>query len=164
MPRITLLLCLLCFALPAQASAVKSALSGAELRGAATFRFAGFPLYQARLYTQRGAPLDWAADFGLELTYMRDLTEYDLVEGTLREIARTAGSQPPRGQLSRCFRDVRRGDTYLAVSAGPDQLRFWHNGEQVCTLRHPGIRTGFMAIFLGDNTRSKSFTRDLRGE
>jgi len=164
MRRLLLIAATLLVPLSAQASIVKSVLPGAELRGAATFRFVGFPLYEARLFTKSGAPLDWNKDFGLELKYMRNLTEYDLVEGTMRELKRTGAALPLRGQLEQCFDDVRKGDRYFAVSKGQDQIGFWHNGKRVCTLSHPQIKTRFMAIFLGENTRSKSFTRKLKGE
>ncbi|KPD10562.1 hypothetical protein [Phaeobacter sp. 11ANDIMAR09] len=164
MRRLLLIAATLLVPLSAQASTVKSALPGAELRGAATFRYVGFPLYEARLFTKSGAPLDWNKDFGLELKYMRNLTEYDLVEGTMRELKRTGAALPLRGQLEQCFDDVRKGDRYFALSKGQDQIGFWHNGKRVCTLSHPQIKTRFMAIFLGENTRSKSFTRKLKGE
>ncbi|MGR3734725.1 hypothetical protein [Pseudophaeobacter sp.] len=164
MRRLLLIAATLLVPLSAQASTVKSALPGAELRGVATFRYVGFPLYEARLFTQSGAPLDWNKDFGLELKYMRNLTEYDLVEGTMRELKPTGAALPLRGQLEQCFDDVRKGDRYFAVSKGQDQIGFWHNGKRVCTLSHPQIKTRFMAIFLGENTRSKSFTRKLKGE
>jgi len=147
-----------------QATTVKSALPGAELRGVATFRYVGFPLYEARLFTKSGAPLDWSKDFGLELKYLRNLSEYDLVESTMRELKRTGVALPLRRQLKQCYNDVRKGDRYVAVSKGQNQIEFWHNGERVCMLRHPQIKTRFMAVFLGENTRSKSFTRKLKGE
>lgn len=148
----------------ALASTITSALPGAELRGAATFRYVGFPLYEAQLYTRSGAPLDWSKDFALELKYMRDLTGKDLVEGTMRELNRTGVDLPVRGQLEKCFRDVSKGDRYVAVSSGKNQIGFWLNGNRVCTLSYPEIKTYFMAIFLGEDTRSSSFTRKLKGE
>lgn len=148
----------------ASASPVTSALPGAEQRGAAIFRIVGLPIYRARLFTQDGGALDWSADFGLELEYLRNLTDADLIENTMREFRRTGTALPVRGQLERCFNDVRKGDRYVAVSNGPNKIRVWHNGRRVCTLAYPHIKTRFMAIFLGDNTRSKSFTRRLRGE
>lgn len=148
----------------AQASTVEAALPDAELRGTATFRFVGLPIYEARLFTEAGAPLDWNKDFGLELKYLRSLSERDLVESTMREFKRTGDAVPMRDQLERCFNDVRKGDRFFAVSKGQNQIGFWHNGKRVCTLSHPQIKTRFMAIFLGENTRSKSFTRKLKGE
>ncbi|MEY8120932.1 hypothetical protein AB9F26_22430, partial [Falsihalocynthiibacter sp. BN13B15] len=69
-----------------------------------------------------------------------------------------------REQLGQCFDDVSKGDQYLAVSRGQDQIGFWRNGMRVCTLTHPQLKQQFMAIFIGQNTRSKAFTRKLKGE
>lgn len=148
----------------AQASTIQSALPNAELRGAATFRFVGLPIYEARLYTKSGAPLDWNRDFGLELKYLRSLSEAELVDSTLKEIQRMGAALPIRDQLQLCFDDVGKGDRYTAVTQGQNKISFWLNGNRTCTLSHPQISTRFMAIFLGENTRSKAFTRQLKGE
>jgi len=138
--------------------------NGAEQRGAAAFRFLGFQIYTARLFTKGGLPLDWSQDFGLELTYKRNLSQSDLVEATLREMDRMGNALPIRGQLENCYQAVRSGYTYLAVSNGPDQLTFWRNDVAVCTLSHAGIKTRFMEIFLGENSRSERFTQALLGQ
>lgn len=148
----------------ARSSPLETALAGAELRGSATFRILGLPFYDARLFTKAGEPLDWSSDFALELNYRRALSQFDLVQGTLRELERTGSALPARSQLEGCFQGVRKGDSYLAVSNGQNELGFWRNGKQSCTLAYPKIKTRFMAIFLGENTRSKSFTRQLKAE
>lgn len=147
-----------------QSLAVQSVLPEAQLRGEATFRYLGFALYQARLFTPEGAPLDWDAEFALELTYLRDVSAEDLVNGTLTELERTGSALPRREALAACFDDVTDGDRYAAITRGPDRILFLRNGSAACTLDHPGIKTGFMAIFLGENTRSGRFTRQLLGE
>lgn len=164
MPRILLLLGLLFCPVIAQAVPVSSAFPGAELRGQATLRFLGLPLYQARFYTREGRALDWSEDMALELTYLRKVTETDLVKATLREFDRTGAPLPVRDQLLQCYDDVDRGDRYLAVSNGPDEIMFWRNDRRMCTLSHPGIKERFMAIFVGDRSRSPVFTRKLRGQ
>mgnify|MGYP005998115273 CR=1 FL=1 len=156
--------CLLaCLPLIALASSVPSAFPEGKQRGVATFRYLGFSLYEARLYTNSGAAFDWSKDFALELNYLRNLTEYDLIESTMRELERTGASLPIRKQLKACFADVRKGDTYLALTRGPSVIRFWLNGKPTCTLKHPQVKARFMGIFLGNNSRSKSFTRKLKG-
>ncbi len=160
------LLALVMMALPtlAAASPLTKALPDGVQRGAASYRFIGVPLYDARLFTRAGAAFVWNEDFALELTYKRNLTQFDLVEGTLREMARIGASLPARAKLEVCYRAVRKGDRYLAVTLGANRIAFWLNDARTCTLNHPQIKRGFMAVFLGDNSRSKSFTRKLRGE
>lgn len=152
-------------AMPAlsQSKTVSGALPGAEVRGAATFRFLGLPLYKAKLFTIGGAPLDWGKDFAIELTYQRNLSQNDLVEGTLRELKRIGGALPIEAKLQACFKAVAKGDRYLAISAGQNAIGFWRNGKRTCTLKHANIKSRFMGIFVGPNTRSKSFTNALKG-
>ena len=85
------------------------------------------------------------------------------VSGGLR--LRAPGRALPRREaLATCFDDVTEGDRYAAITRGPDRILFLRNGSAACTLDHPGIKTGFMAIFLGENTRSGRFTLQLKGE
>lgn len=150
-------------AIIAHASPVGSILPSAEQRGEATFRFLGIPMYKARLYTDGGRAFDWQQDFALDLTYQRNLTEYDLVVSTLREINQLGQTPTVRDQLIRCFDDVASGDSYLAVTDRADRIVLWRNGRSVCISSHPQIKRYFMSIFLDENTRSAKFTRNLRG-
>ncbi len=145
------------------ASPVFGALGDAELRGQATYRFLGLPLYDAQLFTPGGAPLDWNRDFGLELRYRHNLTKKALVSSSMDEMERIGRAAPVRDQFEACFRSVRKGDRYLAVSQGPNRVGFWLNGQKTCTMSYPGIKRSFMSIFLGENTRSAAFTQALRG-
>ena len=146
------------------ASPLTSELTDPELRGSSTFRFLGLPIYDARLYTPGGAPFSWSEDFGLQLTYRKTIAKKALVDSTLDEMARQGNPAPTKSKLAACMRPVSKGDSYLAISKGPDQVEFWLNGVQTCTLSSPGIKRSFMSIFLGNDTRSASFTRQLKGQ
>ncbi len=164
MHRLLLPLVLLAASVLAQPSPAQAAFPGASERGTAVYRHLGLPIYSARLLTKGGAALNWEEDFALELRYLRNFTQYDLVESTLREIDRTGGVRPGREQLNSCFKDVQKGDRFLAVTEGANRITFRLNGSQTCTLSQPGISRSFMAIFLGENSRSARFTRKLRGQ
>ncbi|UWQ90471.1 hypothetical protein K3727_17105 [Rhodobacteraceae bacterium M382] len=164
MPRLFVILALLCAPALSQASAIEASLSDATLRGKAVFRFIGLPIYEARLFTPAGAPLDWKQNFGIELKYLRQISKKDLVASTMDELGRTGARLPIQDQLSRCFDDVAKGDRYLAITRGPDQIDFWRNDVPACSLGYRQISKRFMAIFVGENTRSASFTRKLKGE
>ncbi|EBA16397.1 hypothetical protein RSK20926_21769 [Roseobacter sp. SK209-2-6] len=160
----SLLICLCLAPVGAAASQASILPQGAKRRGEAAFRFLGFQIYKARLFTQAGELQDWSQDFGLELTYQHQLSQSDLVEATMREMTRMGNALPIRDQLQKCYQPVGVGDTYLAVSDGPDHLTFWRNGVKACTLTQKDIKTHFMSIFLSDNSRSASFTRTLLGQ
>lgn len=145
------------------AAPLPDALRDPKLLGSSTFRFLGLPIYDAKLYTPGGAAFSWNEDIGLQLTYRKNLAQKALVESTLDEMARQGNPAPTEAQLEVCFQTVSKGDTYLAISEGPDKVGFWRNGDQTCTLSSPGIKRSFMSIFLGNNTRSARFTRQLKG-
>lgn len=135
-----------------------------EQRGEATFRWLGLPVYDARLFTYGGQALSWQQDFSLELTYQRRLTRENLTSSTQSEMQRLGFKSPAKPVLSGCFGDVKPGDKFYALTQGPDQIRFSLNGSKRCTLRHPDIRTGFMSIFLSQNSRSPGFSRRLKND
>ncbi|MDA7965384.1 hypothetical protein [Ruegeria sp.] len=145
------------------ASPLSNHLSDPKLLGSSTFRFLGLPIYDARLYTPGGAPFNWSEDFGLELTYRRNIKKMALIDSTLEEMDRQGNSLPIRSELESCFQTITPGDRYLAISQGPDRVSYWFNGKMACTIAHRGIKRAFMSIFLGDRTRSASFTRQLKG-
>ena len=51
---------------------------------------------------------------------------------------------------------------YATFPSG-DIAAFDLNGRKLCSLNYSDIARSFMEIFLGENTRSASFTRALRG-
>lgn len=143
---------------------VEVQLDAPKVRGEATFRFLGFPVYQARLFTPAGQAFNWDQEFGLELTYLRRVSEDTIVNSTLDELDRIGEPMAVEAQLQKCFEPVQKGDTYLAVTEGENRVTIWFNGLRTCTLTHPKAKFRFMSIFLGDDTRSASFTRRLKGE
>ena len=146
------------------ASPITQTLSDAQLKGSATFRFLGVPVYDAKLFTPQGDAFNWNEDFGIQLTYRKNLKQRALVESTLDEMARQGNAAPTPGQLEQCFQGVSRGDNYVAISEGANKVGFWRNGQKTCTLSYPGAKRAFMSIFLGNDTRSASFTRQLKGQ
>lgn len=146
------------------ASPITQMVTDAQLRGSATFRFLGVPIYDAKLFTPKGAALRWDEDFGLQLTYRKTLKQKALVNSTLQEIARQGTPAPTQSQLEQCFQAVAKGDSYIAISEGPNKVGFWRNGQRTCTLTYPDAKRAFMSIFLGSDTRSASFTQQLKGQ
>ncbi len=146
------------------ASVITQEVKDAQLKGSATFRFLGVPIYDAKLYTPGGAAFSWSDDFGLQLTYRKNLKQKALVESTLEEMARQGNPAPTQAQLEQCFQAVSKGDSYIAISEGANKVGFWRNGQKTCTLSYTGAKRSFMSIFLGDNTRSASFTSQLKGQ
>ena len=146
------------------AAPIPGGLKNPQELGTATFRFLGLQLYDAKLYTPGGAAFNWDDDFGLKLTYRKSFKQKALVGSTLEEMARQGNPAPTPAQLEQCVQAVDKGDSYLAVSNGPDEVDFWRNGSKTCSLSYPGAKRAFMSIFLGSDSRSASFTRQLKGQ
>ncbi|PSL20230.1 chalcone isomerase family protein [Shimia abyssi] len=138
----------------------------AEL-GSGDFRWLGFKVYEAQLYTQQGKGFRWERPFALQLDYARKVRARVLLKASLEELERMEGAREDHleigAKLSVCFRDVRPGDRVVAAPKSADQLEFWVNGAQTCTLRHAGIRARYLGIWLSDQARDQSLAKRLRG-
>ncbi|WP_126976016.1 chalcone isomerase family protein [Frigidibacter oleivorans] len=136
--------------------------------GAATLRWLGLPVYEGRLYTARGQEFDWTRPMALELHYLRGFSREDMLDATRAELERLEGPRPDHDALvealAPCFRQVGRGDRFVAAMPAPDRLTFWFNGAPTCDIARPGIGPRFLSIWLSDNSRSASLSRQLRGE
>ena len=157
--------------LPAVAEAdtvARATVADARLLGAATMRFVGIQLYDARLYTPGGAAFDWAAPMALQLDYKRNFSRAELTAATVREMRRMEGARPDHSSIGQmvdaCFRDVGPGDQFVAVGSSDDEVSLWFNGTRTCTLAHAGIKQRFMGIWLSERSRSPHQSQRLRGE
>lgn len=135
-------------------------------RGSAEYRFLGQTLYQAALYTPEGQSLNWDSPAGLALSYQRDFSGRTLMRASMAELRRMEGKADDHAEIEKgladCFRDVEKGDRYLAVAVSPDDLEFWLNGENTCTLSGQQWAERFMAIWVSDQSRDQRSARLLR--
>ncbi|MGY6411698.1 MAG: chalcone isomerase family protein [Alkalilacustris sp.] len=135
--------------------------------GSATLNFFGFTVYRGRLFTEDGRAFTPGEPVALELVYNRNFTAEQMLDTTRSELARV---EPGReGQdalvetLAGCFRDVGRGDQFLAASESPDRLRLWLNGALTCDVEGDEIGKRFLSIWLSENSRFPRLSRQLRG-
>lgn len=77
----------------------QDSLPGAQVIGSGEFRKYGFDVYSARLWST-SRPLASDQPFALELIYQRNISREDLVNASVREIKRLAGSTVSDGQLA----------------------------------------------------------------
>lgn len=126
-----------------------------------------FHIYDAELRVA-GSDFTWDHPFALTLTYARKISEEDLVEASLSEIARIEDKQIDaveylRTPLAECFADVREGDQITGHSLNINKAEFYFNGQQTCTLEAPGASKAFFSIWLGDKTMDPDRSRELLG-
>ena len=171
MPKAAVFALLLLAALPARANdgsaLISQIVDSPEMRGEATFRWLGLPLYTARLYTPRGQALTWTRPIALQLIYARNISRQALVDATVSELERLEGSQADHAvigeKFATCFRDVGDGDQFVAVSEARDEVKLYFNGALACSVRHDDLSARFLNIWLSDNSRSPNLSRQLRG-
>ena len=171
MRKLALIAVLLLAATPLRAldgaAVVAKVFGGAQMRGEATFRWLGLPLYTARLFTPGGGALSWANPVGLELVYARNISRQSLVDATVSELERLEGSRADHGVIGQklvpCFRDVAEGDQFVATTTSADEVQLFFNGARTCRVSHENLGERFLNIWLSDNSRSPALSRQLRG-
>lgn len=135
--------------------------------GSATLNFFGFTVYRGRLFTENGRAFTPGEPVALEIVYNRNFTADQMRDTTRSELARVEPGRSDQdalvGRLADCFRDVARGDQFLAASETPDRLRLWLNGTQTCDVQGDQVGKRFLAIWLSENSRFPRLSRQLRG-
>ena len=170
---------LVCVALPAMAATgatprapaeVASALPAADLIGAATMRFVGFEIYEARLWAAPGfAAADYPEHaFALELRYARNLDGEAITERSLTEMRRVGSfdrtqERAWREQLARAIPDVKAGDRLTGLRDAKGATRFFANGRQTAVITDPEFSRLFFGIWLSPQTSEPALRRDLIG-
>ena len=150
-----------------RASTVIPGLENPSEIGSATLSFFGFTIYRGRLFTENGRDFVPDAPAALEIVYNRSFTAEQMRDTTRDELTRVEpgrdGQDALVERLAGCFRDVSRGDRFLAASEGPDRLRLWLNGTLTCDVEGDEVGKRFLAIWLSDNSRFPRLSRQLRG-
>ena len=152
-----LMLSQLAMALPAELASLRPL-------GQGNFRWFGFKLYDATLYTQQGQPFDWAQPFALSLRYARDIPSAKIVETSLEEMQRYGLPENRRTSwreaLAAAIPDVQQGDEIVGALSG-SSLRFWHNGRHTRTVDDPLLARTFFRIWLDPASRAPALREQL---
>lgn len=147
----------------------RAELPQARLVGEAEFRWYGFDLYQARLWSAAPTPsLD--TPFALELVYRRTIPRHALVETSLEEIQRV--SAKPFGaqrldawaaHMRRAFVDVKPGTRITGLNLPGKGARFYVDGRLSHEANDPLFARHFFAIWLDPLTREPELRQRLLG-
>jgi hypothetical protein len=140
------------------------------LRGHARFRFWGFEVYDASLWT--GPSFDAASPhsqvLALELRYLRDFAGKDIAERSLKEMRRVDAinaEQEKRWltEMQRVFPDIRKGDRLLGVQRPGQAAVFWFNGQLRGEVADPEFARRFFGIWLSPRTSEPALRQALLG-
>jgi hypothetical protein len=136
--------------------------------GRSSFYVSIFHVYDAELWAP-ATGFSWDDPFRLKLTYARKIEADQLVNTSLKEMARIFDGdvdelEALRLPLKACFRDVKKGDVIEGVSESRDAAVFFFNGNETCRLELPEASYQFFSIWLNENSRSPKQTRRLLGQ
>ena len=136
--------------------------------GQSSFYVSIFHVYDAELWTP-ATGFSWDDTFRLELTYARKIKADQLVNTSLKEMARIFDGEVEdfealRSSLKTCFRDVKKGDVIEGVSESRNAAIFYFNGEETCRLNQQEASFQFFSIWLNERSRSPKQTRRLLGQ
>lgn len=139
-----------------------------EELGRSSFYVSIFHVYDAELWAP-AAGFSWDDPFRLKLTYARKIKSEQLINTSLKEMARIFDAQVEdfealRAPLAACFRNVKKGDVIEGISESRDTARFYFNGEETCRLNLPEASYQFFSIWLNERSRSPKQTRRLLGQ
>ncbi len=142
---------------------------GARIIGTGDFSVFGFDVYNARLWSA-AQPLVEGQPFALELIYLRRISRDDLVEASVDEIKRLAGSSISPAQLAvwqtqmqQAFVDVRAGTRITGVYLPGQGARFFVGQQLQHEIDDPQFARAFFDIWLSPRTRSPELRQQLLG-
>lgn len=147
----------------------REAMPEANLIGEADFRWYGFEVYQARLWSTVSKPsLD--TPFALELDYRRRISKQDLVETSLEEMQRVNGTVLDAGrlqdwgaQMGRAFVEVQPGTRITGVYMPGQGCRFYVDGRLSHEITDALFARRFFSIWLDPRTRHPELRQRLLG-
>ena len=149
-------------------TAVATRMAPLEKLGQSSLYVSVFHVYDAELWAP-STGFSWDDPFRLKLTYARKIKADQLVNTSLKEMARVFGGKSRdyegfREPLAACFRDVKKGDVIEGVSRNRDVAQFFFNGKETCRLSLPEASYKFFSIWLSERSRSPKQARRLLGQ
>jgi hypothetical protein len=142
---------------------------GARSIGAGQFKWFGFAVYEARLWSRGMRPtLDYP--FALEVTFLREFERETLVDMSEDEMRRLGGEELDPGRLAGwtvemrvAFVDVTPGQRIAGLYLPGRGCRFYVNGRFRHEVTDPEFARAFFAIWLDPRTRTPKLRHQLLG-
>ena len=140
-------------------------LPSAELVGQGEFRYWGFRVYDASLWSPQGS-YEAGAPFALSLRYARDFSARSIVDSSLdemRKLGKPVDSNPQwEVGLLQAMVDIKRGDTLTGVYTPGKGAVFFHNDQITGQINEP-LAKAFFSIWLDERTRAPNLRQALIG-
>ena len=155
---------------PMLAGANPPELSDWKSQGAATMRFFGLRIYEAKLWAQGTAinAKNWASTpLALELTYARSLSGKEIAKRSLVEMRRQgeiseADAAKWLADMEAAFPDVKEGDRISGVVTEPGSaIQFFINGKPGRKVSDSAFARLFIGIWLAPQTSEPGLRKAL---
>lgn len=155
----------------AQQPTAETALQGQSLRGQSLYRYWGFEVYMASLYTAADfdAPRFGQQRFALELQYRRAFEGADIAQRSIDEMQAIDPLTAQQAQdwlaaMRRAFPDVRPGDRLLGLHLPGSGAHFYLNGRLHARVDDPVFAERFFGIWLSPRTSAPKLRAALIAE
>lgn len=141
-------------------------------QGAATMRFFGLRIYEAKLWSQDTAvdAKNWTTTpLALALTYARSLSGKEIAKRSLVEMRRQGDISPANAEkwladMEAAFPDVKEGDRISGVIAEPGgPIQFFVNGKPGRKVTDAAFAKLFIGIWLSPQTSEPTLRQTLLG-
>jgi hypothetical protein len=163
------------FAQPAQSTTAivpktPVGIDDAQLVGAGRLKFWGFDVYDAKLW----APSSFVAaeftkhPFALDITYLRDFSQADVVQRSLQEMRDLTVVSDDKAaqweaQLRKSLPAIRKGDRLVGSYKPNEGASFTVNGKALDDIRDPEMARAFFSMWLNPRTTVPALRRALLG-
>jgi hypothetical protein len=139
-------------------------------RGQSRFKFLGFEVYEATLWTTPDFTAE-AVDqhtVALELQYLRSFHGKDIAKRSIQEMRRIGAFSAAQeklwmSEMQRVFPPVRAGDRLLGLHRPGESAVFWLNGQALGDIRDPAFARLFFGIWLSPRTSAPGLRKALLG-
>ena len=142
-----------------------------SLRGKSRFKFLGFEVYDATLWTTPDfkALMSHEHPLALELHYLRDFEARDIAQRSIKEMRRQsklteAQEKEWMAHMLRVFPAIRQGDRLMGLQRPGVGAVFWHNGKPRGEIADAEFAKLFFGIWLSPRTSAPSVRQALLGE
>ncbi|GLX81386.1 chalcone isomerase family protein [Thalassotalea eurytherma] len=133
--------------------------------GQAKFRVLFFNIYQSRLASESGE-FDKQTAYVFEITYLRDITQSDLIERTIEQWQHLGIDerqyQAYLPKLQALWPNIKKGDQ-LALFVENNQAQFFYNQAFIGEVNNGTFADDFLAIWLSEKTSQPKLRQQLLG-
>lgn len=142
-------------------------IEGAKLIGEGQFRWLGFKVYDAQLWTgQLHFSFPSPGKFALDFRYALSLQGKKIAESGIKEIEKLGFGTPRQRQqwlhdMEGCFPDVEAGTHLTGVYEPGIGASFYRDGKKTCDVADSEFGNAFFAIWLDPRTTASHLREQL---